>query len=78
MSQTNAPDRRNDLRKRDREVDPTPRRTRSWFDAEMVLIVGMMAAVMALLVFTLHSYSPRLTAVPQISTSEPTTTGQGR
>lgn len=44
----------------------------------MILIVGAMAAVMALLVYTLHSYSPRLTAVPEITTSEPATTGQAR
>jgi hypothetical protein len=68
-------DRPSDRRKRDRDADPTP--TRNWIEADLVLIVGAMAAVMALLVFTLHSYSPKLTAVPQISTSEPTTTGQG-
>jgi hypothetical protein len=62
------PDRRNDPR----------RGGRHWLDPDLILIVGVMAAVMAVLVFTLHSYSPQLTAVPQISTSEPTTTGQGR
>jgi hypothetical protein len=69
-------DRRRDLSKRDRDADPTP--ARNWIEPDLILIVGAMAAVMALLVFTLHSYSPRLTAVPQISASEPTTTGQGR
>ena len=66
-----TPDRRSDLSKRDR------RPNHYWVEPDLVLIVGVMAAVMALLVFTLHSYSPTLTAVPQISTSEPTTTGQG-
>ncbi len=62
-------DRRTDVGKRDRD---------NWVEVDLILIIGAMAAVMALLVFTLHSYSPTLTAVPQISTSEPTTTGQSR
>jgi hypothetical protein len=70
-------DRRNDRRERDRDADRTFRPTRTWVEADLILIAGAMAAVMGLLVFTLHSYSPKLTAVPQISTSEPTTTGQG-
>jgi hypothetical protein len=76
LSKHYTPDRRNELRKRDRDADPVP--THTWVEADLILIIGAMAAVMALLVFTLHSYSPTLTAVPQISTSEPVTTGQGR
>jgi hypothetical protein len=76
LSKHYTPDRQNDLKKRDRDADPVP--THTWVEADLVLIIGALAAVMALLVFTLHSYSPTLTAVPQISTSEPTTTGQGR
>ena len=71
-SEHHAHTQRNDWKRGAREP------TRPWIEADMILIVAAMAAVMALLVFTLHRTSPTLTAAPQIDMSEPTTTGQGR
>jgi hypothetical protein len=59
-----------------REIDPIARRPRNWVDAEMVVILGGVAVLMAVTVLTGHTYSV-LTRVPTISTSEPATTGEG-
>ena len=62
--------------KPNRDTDPTARCPRNWVDAEMVVILGGVAVLMAVTVLTGHTYSV-LTRVPTISTSEPATTGEG-
>ena len=57
-------------------TDPTAQCPRNWVDAEMLVILGGVAVLMAVTVLTGHAYSV-LTRVPTVSTSEPATTGEG-
>ena len=57
-------------------TDPTAQCPRNWVDAEMLVILGGVAVLMAVTVLTGHPYSV-LTRVPTVSTSEPATTGEG-
>jgi hypothetical protein len=69
-------DQQPNMGKPNRDTDPTARCPRNWVDAEMVVILGGVAVLMAVTVLTGHTYS-LLTRVPTISTSEPATTGEG-
>ena len=57
-------------------TDPTAQCPRNWVDAEMVVILGGVAVLMAVTVLTGHTYSLLLNTVPTISTAAPATTGE--
>jgi hypothetical protein len=48
-----------------------------WGNGAIVAVIGAMVIVMALIAFTLHRNSPLVAAGPTVSTSEPSTTGEG-
>jgi hypothetical protein len=48
-----------------------------WGNGALIGTVAAMVIVMAVIAFTLHRNSPLVTAVPQITPSEPSTSGQG-
>jgi hypothetical protein len=48
-----------------------------WDNAAFIGTVAAMVIVMAVIAFTLHRNSPLVAAGPQITPSEPSTSGQG-
>jgi hypothetical protein len=61
----------------DNKREWTRPRRREWGNGDITLIVAAMAVVMAIIAVTLHRNSPFTASVPSISTSEPSTTGEG-
>jgi hypothetical protein len=48
-----------------------------WGNGAIVGVIAAMVIVMALIAFTLPKNSPLVTAGPSVTTSEPSTTGEG-
>jgi hypothetical protein len=59
------------------EREWTRPRRREWGNGDIILILAAMVVVMAIIAVTLHRNSPFTASGPGISTSEPSTTGQG-
>ena len=56
---------------------PSHRREGEWGNGAIVAVIAAMVIVMAVIAFTLRRNSPLVAAGPTVTTSEPSTSGQG-
>jgi sugar phosphate permease len=56
---------------------PSHRREGEWGNGAIVAVIAAMVIVMAVIAFTLHRNSPLVAGAPTVTTSEPSTSGQG-
>jgi hypothetical protein len=61
----------------DNDRERTRRRPREWGNGNIIAIIAAMGVVMAVITLTLHRIFPLVATGPNISASEPSTTGQG-